>query len=193
MNRIAISYILKRLFLIFLLICAATTLHAQTIQIGVSGGLQYFHGMSKTMGWDYNVDSRLLLPQNWYAAALIHGSFSHGHYTAVYANEETQLKHNREAFFLGLGPGYSMPLRKNWFATAQILGGWGSIETVGNPEQKVVNDVDSHTFKGFSAASVVGLEHQTSSFVWGANVTTQYIDRRLLPSLNLRIGLFFVL
>ncbi|MGI6243393.1 MAG: hypothetical protein ACOYJK_07670 [Prevotella sp.] len=193
MNHILIAHTFKRLISTVLLVCAASTLHAQIVHIDVSGGLQYFHGMSKKVGWDYNVGGRLLIFDNWYAAALVHGGFSRGHYTGIYANEETQLKHERDAFFLGVGPGYSIPLHKDWYATAQILGGWGSIETTGNSKQKEVDDVDSHTFKGLSAASVIGVEYRIGSCAFGVNITTQYIDQKLLPSLNLKCGLDFVL
>lgn len=180
--------------IVCLIAMATLTAKAQVIHIDVSGGLQYFPGMTKKIGWDYNLGGRLMVTDNWFAAALIHGGFDHGHYTGIYANEEKQLKHNREAFFLGLGAGYLRPINDHLHANLQLLGGWGSVETVGNPEQKVVNDIEQKLFKGFSAAAVIGLDYYLpSAGIWGVNITTQYIDGHLLPSINLKYGINFIL
>ena len=102
-------------------------------------------------------------------------------------------RYNRDAFLFGIGPGYAHTLSDGLRATAQLLGGWGSIETIGNPKQKVVDEIEGDTFKGFSAAAVVGIEKELNGPTVGVNVTTHYIDGKIMPSLNLKIGFDFVL
>jgi hypothetical protein len=171
----------------------SSELKAQIIHIDISGGMQYFPSMTKKIGWDYNLGGRLLFNDKWFLGAIIHGGFSRGRYDGIYANEPAKLKHNREAFLFGIGPGYMYKISDGLSATAQLLAGWGSIETTGNPDVKVVNDTESNTFKGFSAAAVIGVEKK---FYWptiGVNITTHYIDGKIMPSLNLKVGLDFVL
>ena len=48
---------------------------AQIIRIELSGGLQYFPGMTKKIGWGYNLAGRCMVTDNWFAAAMIHGGF----------------------------------------------------------------------------------------------------------------------
>lgn len=165
---------------------------AQVIRIELSGGLQYFPGMTKKIGWDYNLAGRCMVTDNWFAAALVHGGFSKGTYPGVYANEATSLKHNQDASFMGVGAGYLHPVNDHLHAYAQLLGGWGAIETTGNPKQKIVTEVEGHEFKGFSAASVLGIDYYLpSSGIWGADVVIHYIDGHVMPSINLKYGINF--
>ena len=69
----------------------------------------------------------------------------------------------------------------------------GAMETNGNPDKKIVDDVETHTFRGFSAAAVIGLDYNLNRTVWGVNVTTQIIDGKVMPSINLKYGFYFVL
>lgn len=171
----------------------SSELKAQIIHIDLTGGMQYFPSMTKKIGWDYNLGGRLILNDKWFLGAIIHGGFSRGFYDGFYASEPAKIQHDRYAILFGIGPGYAHTLSDGLRATAQLLGGWGSIETIGNPKQKVVDEIEGDTFKGFSAAAVVGIEKELNGPTVGVNVTTHYIDGKIMPSLNLKIGLDFVL
>lgn len=171
----------------------SSELKAQIIHIDLTGGMQYFPSMTKKIGWDYNLGGRLILNDKWFLGTIIHGGFSRGLYDGFYASEPAKIRHDRYAILFGIGPGYAHTLSDGLRATAQLLGGWGSIETIGNPKQKVVDEIEGDTFKGFSAAAVVGIEKKLNGPTVGVNVTTHYIDGKIMPSLNLKIGFDFVL
>ena len=58
--------------------------------------------------------------------------------------------------------------------------------------RKKVTEIEGHEFKGFSAASVLGIEYYLPSFgIWGADVVIHYIDGRVMPSINLKYGINF--
>lgn len=167
--------------------------HAQYIHIDISAGIQYFDGMSEKIGWDYNIGGRLLLNEKWFLGALVHQGINKGKYDGMYAGEPSKLEHERNAAFFGLGPGYMYKVNDALKAFGQVLGGWGAMETIGNPNVKVVNDIESHTYKGFSAAVVLGVEQNLNGHVLGVNLTTHCIDSHIMPSINLKYGIYFVL
>lgn len=166
---------------------------AQYIHVDVSAGIQYFNGMSSKAGWDYNIGGRLLFNDHWYVAALIHQGINRGKYDGMYAGEMTKLDHRSEAALFGVGPGYMYKLSDDVTLMAHFIGGWGALEKTGNPEVKNISDIETYIYKGFSAAAVVGLEYQLNTYVWGVNLTSHYIDKQIMPSVNLKFGLYFVL
>jgi len=166
---------------------------AQYIHLDVSAGIQYFDGMTQKIGWDYNIGGRLLFNDRWFLGALIHQGINNGKYDGIYAGEPARLDHNRTATLFAIGPGYMHMLDERVMASAQLLAGYGTLETDGNPKVKEPDDVESHSFKKFSCAAVLGLDYILDWIVIGTNLTTHYIDGHVMPSVNLKFGFYFVL
>ncbi len=170
---------LKRALLLALLFFPSVAC-AQYFHIDLAGGPQYFNHLDKKIGWDYNVGGRMLLGERWHVAALVHGGFD-------------RRAEKCDAFLLGVGPGYSHPIGEQTFLTAQLIGGWGAIETT-RDEYGADGDIIKDEFKGFSAAAVVGWEYYFyRGYAVGVNAMTHLIDGKILPSVNLKLGVSFEL
>jgi len=153
---------------------------AQYFHIDLAGGPQYFNHLDKKIGWGYNVGGRMLLGERWYVAALVHGGF----------NRKAE---KCDAFLLGVGPGYSYPIGEQTFLTAQLIGGWGAIETT-RDEYGADGDIIMDKFKGLSVGAMVGWEYYFyAGYAVGVNAMTHLIDGKILPSVNVKLGVSFEL